>query len=100
MFLATLKRMSEPRPIVRAAVYLVFERGDEILLSHRKNSGYHDGEYGVPTGHIIDGEPASGAAIRKAREEVGLKLRLSDILLAHVMHRSSKSDKTADYIVF
>lgn len=100
MFFATLKRMSESRPIVHAAVYLVFERGDEILISHRKNSGYHDGEYGVPTGHIIDGEPASGAAIRKAREEVGLKLRLSDLRLAHVMHRSSKSDKTADYIDF
>lgn len=85
---------------VRAAVYLVFEKGDKILLSHRINSGYHDNEYGVPTGHIEDGEPASGAAIRKAQEEVGISLRMSELRLAHVMHRSSQSDKTADYIDF
>lgn len=85
---------------VRAAVYLVFQKGDKILISHRINSGYHDGEYGVPTGHIADGEPASGAAIRKALEETGIKLRMSELRLAHVMHRSSGSDKTADYIDF
>ena len=66
----------------------------------RANSGYHDGEYGVPTGHIKDGEPASGAAIRKAYEEVGVHLRMSEIRLVHVMHRSSGSDKTSDYIDF
>lgn len=85
---------------VRAAVYLVLEKGDKVLLSHRINSGYHDGEYGVPTGHIEDGEPASGAAIRKAREETGVKLRMSELRLAHVMHRSSNEDKSADYIDF
>lgn len=87
-------------PEVRAAVYLVFEKGDRILISKRANSGYHDGEWGVPTGHIQDGEPASGSAIRKAEEEVGIHLRMSEIRLAHVMHRSSLSDKTADYIDF
>lgn len=87
-------------PQVRAAVYIVFERGDKILISHRVNSGYHDGEWGVPTGHIQEGEPASGAAIRKAREEVGVRLRMSELRLAHVMHRSSQNDKTADYIDF
>lgn len=89
-----------PTTVVHAAVYLVFEKGDKILVYRRINSGYHDGEYGVPTGHIQDGEPASGAAIRKAREEVGVRLRMSEIRLAHVMHRSSQSDKTADYIDF
>ena len=92
--------MAKERHTVRAAVYLVFEKGDKILISHRINSGYHDGEYGVPTGHIADGEPASGAAIRKALEEVGVKVRMSELRLEHVMHRSSGSDKTDDYIDF
>lgn len=91
----------KPAPqTMRAAVYLVFEKGDKILLSHRIHSGYHDGEYGVPTGHIADGEPASGAAIRKAKEEVGVGLRMSELRLVHVMQRSSGSDKTKDYIDF
>lgn len=91
--------MSKISQHVRAAVYLVFEQGDKVLLSHRINSGYHDGEYGVPTGHIEDGEPASGAAIRKAREETGVKLRMAGLRLAHVMHRSSDGDKV-DYVDF
>lgn len=85
---------------VRAAVYLVFQKGDKVLLSGRINSGYHDGEFGVPTGHVEEGEPASGAAIRKAREETGIKLRMSELRLAHVMHRSSSGDKSADYVDF
>ena len=97
---AYTKDMSKITQNVRAAVYLVFEKGDKVLLSHRINSGYHDGEYGVPTGHIDEGEPASGAAIRKAREETGIRLRMSELRLAHVMHRSSNEDKTADYIDF
>lgn len=93
--------MSEKdRQNVRAAVYLVFENGGRILMSHRINSGYHDGEYGLPTGHIAEDEPASGAAIRKAQEEVGIKLRMSELRLVHVMHRSSNSDKSANYIDF
>ena len=88
------------KDMVRAAVYLVFERGDKVLLSHRINSGYHDGEYGLPTGHINEGEPASGAAIRKAREEVGVDLRLNDLRLVHVMHRSSNNPTIPDYIDF
>lgn len=90
--------MAQSQQAVRAAIYLVFQRGDKVLLSHRINSGYHDGEYGVPTGHIEDGEPASGAAIRKAKEEVGISLRMSDLRLAHVMHRSSPN--TPDYVDF
>lgn len=89
---------AETNEVARAAVYLVLERGDKVLLSHRINSGYHDGEYGVPTGHIEDGEPASGAAIRKAREEVGVSIRMSELRLAHVMHRQSPN--TPDYIDF
>ncbi|MGF7229224.1 MAG: NUDIX hydrolase [Candidatus Saccharibacteria bacterium] len=85
---------------VHAAVYLVFDKGDKVLISHRINSGYHDGEYGVPTGHIEEGEPASGAAIRKAYEETGIKLRMAELRLVHVMHRSSGNEGTADYIDF
>ena len=92
--------ISKSKHTVRAAVYLVFDKGNKILISHRINSGYHDGEYGVPTGHIEEGEPASGAAIRKAYEEVGVKLRMAELRLVHVMHRSSNSDKDADYIDF
>jgi ADP-ribose pyrophosphatase YjhB (NUDIX family) len=47
----------------------------------------------------MDGEPASGAAIRMAEEEVGIKLRLAELRLAHVMHRSGNTTNE-DHIDF
>lgn len=83
---------------VLGAVFLVFERGNSILVAKRKNTGYHDNEYSVPAAALNDGEPASGAAIREAYEEVGIKLRLSEIRLAHVMHRANPNGE--DHIDF
>lgn len=84
----------------RAGVYLVFERAGKILIDRHTHTGYHDGEFGLPGGHIEPGEPASGAAIRLALEQVGIKLRLAELRLAHVMHRSSNSGTKADNIDF
>jgi len=89
-----------PASPMRAGVYLVFERGGQILIDRHTHTGYHDGEFGLPGGHIEAGEPASGAAIRIAYEQVGIKLRLAELRLAHVMHRSSKSGTPMDNIDF
>lgn len=85
---------------MRAGVYLVFERAGKILIDRHTHTGYRDGEFGLPGGHIEAGEPASGAAIRLAQEQVGIKLRLAELRLAHVMHRSSSSGTNTDNIDF
>ena len=54
--------------------YVIFRRGDEVLLLRRHNTGYQDGNYGLPSGHIEEGEFALTGAIREAHEEVGIKL--------------------------
>lgn len=89
-----------PRTTMRAGVYLVFERAGKILIDRHTHTGYRDGEFGLPGGHIDSGEPASGAAIRIANEQVGLRLRLAELRLAHVMHRSGKSGTNTDNIDF
>ena len=38
------------------AVYLILKEGDKILLGRRVNTGYHDGDYTVPSGHVEAGE--------------------------------------------
>ena len=45
-----------------------------VLLSRRYQTGWHDGEYSVPAGHVEAGETVTQAALREAREEVGLEL--------------------------
>lgn len=71
------------------AAYLVPIRDGRVLLLKRKNTGFHDGEYGFIAGHVEDRESFSQAVIREAREESGLILRHEDIKAAHTMHRNS-----------
>lgn len=92
--------MGTEKQKVRAGVYLVFERGKKILLVRHAHTGYRDGEYGLPGGHIPAGEPASSTTIREARELLGLQLRMSELSLAHVMHRSEASGTPTDNIDF
>ncbi len=70
-----------------AEVYLLFRRGDEVLLSLRANTGYRDGEYGLVSGHVDGGEPLALAASREALEEAGVRIDPRDLTLKTVMHR-------------
>ncbi|SRR6266702_838314 len=69
------------------AVYVLFRRGSEVLLSQRANTGYFDGFYSLPAGHVDGGEPATAAACREALEEVGVVIKPADLKLLHTVHR-------------
>lgn len=69
--------------------YLVLRQGDGVLLQLRKNTGYCDGMWSLPAGHVEDGEPATEGMIREAYEEVGVELLPSQIKVVHVMHRKT-----------
>lgn len=72
------------------AVHLFLTRRNDILLSRRANTGYYDGWWSVPAGHIEPGEPATTAMIREAHEEIGITILDPDVLtLGHIMHRRS-----------
>jgi len=80
------------------AVYIVFRDGDKVLLLRRANTGYHDGEYSLPAGHVDGGEPAVMAAVREAKEEVGVDVDPADLHLVHTMHRLSKEPELHERI--
>jgi 8-oxo-dGTP pyrophosphatase MutT (NUDIX family) len=69
-------------------LFLISDQG-AILLIRRMNTGYYDGWYSVPAGHIDPGEPATSAIIREAHEEVGIQIELDALKIVHVMHRRS-----------
>ena len=79
-------------------VHLLFLRGDQILIARRKNTGYRDGEYSVPAGHLDGGETVLAAGIREAREEVGLELEPSGLEFVGVMHRL-EDDERVDFFL-
>lgn len=81
------------RPRFPVAVHLFFLKERQVLLARRYNTGWEDGKYGVPAGHVENGETVTQAALREAREEVGLTLDPSDVEIVHVMHRRSEEPR-------
>jgi 8-oxo-dGTP pyrophosphatase MutT (NUDIX family) len=70
-----------------ASGYLMLIRGGKILLSRRFQTGYEDGKYSLPAGHIEEGETLTAGTCREIGEEIGIILKPSDLKLVHVMHR-------------
>jgi 8-oxo-dGTP diphosphatase len=78
---------------MRAAVHLFLFAEGKVLLSQRRNTGYEDGKYGVPSGHLEGGEQVVAAAIREAEEELGIHIAPEDLTVAGVMHRKSDDER-------
>lgn len=70
-----------------ASGYLLLIRGGKILLSRRFQTGYEDGKYSLPAGHIEDNETLTAGTCREIKEEIGISLCPKDLMLVHVMHR-------------
>ena len=79
------------------ASYLLLRKGDGILLMRRKGSGYYDGWYSVPAGHVEAGELPIDALVRETKEELGITLDKDDIRLVHTMYRT-KHNETGDRV--
>ncbi|HEX7017987.1 MAG TPA: NUDIX domain-containing protein [Patescibacteria group bacterium] len=79
------------------AVHLVLFKDTQVLLLRRYNTGYMDGSYSVPAGHVDGGEAIKTAMIREAQEEVGIIIQEED-LEPYVMHRIiSPSEERIDF---
>ena len=58
----------------------------EVLLALRKNTGYRDGEYELPGGHVDAGEDLMQAMVREAKEELLIDIKEEDLKIAHILH--------------
>jgi len=77
-------------------VHLVLLDDDgRVLLGRRKDTGFADGSYHLPAGHLEAGESVIEALIREAREETGIIISPGAINFAHVMHNSSGGGRVA-----
>lgn len=61
-------------------------QGKEILLMKRKNTGFNDGEYELPGGHLEANEDLFEAMIREAKEELMLNINRKSLKIATLMH--------------
>ena len=89
---------SPKRHTVRCAGYVFLIKEDRILLILREKTGWMDGYYGLPAGHLEKNEEIKETVIREAEEEVGIKINPDDLIFIHVMHRHEEGN--FEYIDF
>src|SRR5215207_9750622 len=78
------------------AAYVALRRGDEVLLLLRANTGYMDGFWAMPAGHVEHGESVLDAARREVREEIGVEIDPADLVPVTAMHRTGANGLPID----
>jgi ADP-ribose pyrophosphatase YjhB (NUDIX family) len=81
------------------ASYLFLIKDNKILLQRRFQTGFQDGNYGVPSGHLDGGETAKEGCVREIKEEIGIDLKVEDLDVVHVMFRKATDDERIDFFM-
>ena len=90
--------MTTQRATFPTTVHLFFFHEDQVLLLRRFNTGFRDGEYSVPAGHLDGNETVMAAAAREAEEEVGVQIEPEHLVFSSVMHRLDGEERV-DFFV-
>lgn len=83
--------------LIHCAVYVFLRRDAKVYVMRRANTGYRDGQYSLPAGHVEAGESLAQAAMRELAEETGASVQAEDLRLAHAMYRRYPDRTYADY---
>lgn len=80
--------MNANRHKMAVASHLLLENDQgEVLFLRRNGTGYADGQWSVPAGHVDPGETLVEACIREAGEEIGIRLADADVRAALIQHK-------------
>jgi 8-oxo-dGTP pyrophosphatase MutT (NUDIX family) len=74
---------------------LLLNADSQVLFGRRQNTGFEDGAWHLPAGHLEAGESVVQALLREAKEEVGVTIAPEAVEFAHVMHSSSSGGRVA-----
>lgn len=91
--------MSKERFKLIGAAHLFLVKDNEVLLLRRFNTGYEDGNYSVPAGHLDGDESVIRCMAREAQEEAGIVIDPKNIKVAHVMHRKTPEGERIDFFL-
>ena len=75
------------------SAYLFLIEDNKILLQRRFQTGFEDGKYGVPAGHLDGNESAREGCAREIKEEIGIDVDPGDLEVVHVMHRKMEDER-------
>ena len=75
-----------------SSIYLIIRnKKQQILLQRRQGTKLWPGFLALPAGHIDVNENAYEAAVREAKEELGITIKVEDIVDTFVVNRKNKS---------
>jgi 8-oxo-dGTP diphosphatase len=83
---------------IPAGVHILMEREGSVLLMRRAGTGFFDGLYSLPGGHVEAGESLLQTACREAAEELGLSLDAAALRWVGVVHRRSDTNRVDFFI--
>ena len=78
---------------IPTGVHVLFERDSRVLLMRRAGTGFFDGLYSLPGGHVEEGESVGMTAHREMAEELGVTLAPDAVALLGVVHRRSDTNR-------
>lgn len=78
---------------IPTGVHVLLERDGCILLMRRAGTGFFDGLWSLPGGHVEDGESLRQTACREAAEELGIVLVGEALHMLGAVHRKSDTNR-------
>ncbi len=89
------------KPEFYAATYMIIKNSNwEYLFGRRANTGFRDGAFQIPAGHIEWNESMIESAIRESKEELNIDIEEKDCEVIHISHRISAQEKGWDKRVY
>lgn len=78
---------------IPTGVHVLFERDGAVLLMRRAGTGFFDGMWSLPGGHVEQGESLRDAAVREMAEELGVALQADALEVLGAVHRHSDTNR-------
>jgi 8-oxo-dGTP pyrophosphatase MutT (NUDIX family) len=92
--------MAKERFKLIPAVWIFLKKDNKILLLLRQNTGWEDGKFGLPAGHVDGNETIIQAAVRETKEEAGVEVNKDDLNVVHVLHkRNADGAESIDFFL-
>jgi 8-oxo-dGTP pyrophosphatase MutT (NUDIX family) len=85
-----------PRYTAHVDLHLILRDAEgRVLLGLRQNTGWADGQLGLPSGHLEEAESATTGMAREADEEIGVLVKTDSLQLVHILHQYTNSGRVA-----
>lgn len=93
-----MNKINKKEPFrIFCAVFLILEHNNKILFIRRANTGYHDGRYALPAGHLEAHEGPKQALIREAKEEIGIDITMKNLTEPYTQYRHCPDREYIDF---